>query len=85
MNKIEVKKCVCVKLHDVNDDILTIGKVYDIVKDISICLVTNIDLSHTSFIADDGKSYLIHSDEQIDMNFISLEEWREKKLNELGI
>ena len=83
MDKIEVTKWVCFTTHDANEDILTIGKVYDIVKEIAICPITNIDLSHTSFIADDGKSYLIHAYEQIAMNFISLEQYRQDQLDKI--
>ncbi len=78
-----ITKWVCVKLHDANEDILTIGKIYDIIKEVSICPVTNIDLSITSFIADDGKYYLIHEDRQIDMNFISLEQYRQQQLDKI--
>ncbi len=78
-----ITKWVCVKLHDANKNILSIGKTYDIIKEITICPVTNIDLSITSFIADDGQSYTIHADEQINMNFISLEEYRQEQLNKI--
>jgi hypothetical protein len=83
MNKIEVTKYVCFTTHDANDSILTIGKIYDIIREISICSVTNIALSYSYFIGDDGKSYLIHSDEQIGMNFISLDVYRQKQIDRL--
>jgi hypothetical protein len=83
MDKIEVTKWVCVNSHYTNKGITTVGKVYEFIKEISICPITLIDLSHTSFIGDDGQSYLIHDNEQIDMSFISLEQYRQDQLNKI--
>ncbi len=41
------------------DNILTVGKIYEITKETSICPVTNLDLSRISFIAYNGHFYLI--------------------------
>ncbi len=83
MDKIEVTKWVCVRIHYTNKGIMTVGKVYDFIKEISICPVTLVDLSQTSFIGDDGKSYLIHQYEQIDMSFIPLEEYRQEQIDKI--
>ena len=74
-------KWVCINRSDVNKDLLTEGKVYEITKDVSICSVTDIDLSITSFIGDDGRSYLIDLNNEND--FITLEEYRQKQLDKL--
>ena len=74
-------KWVCINRSYVNKELLTEGKVYEFTKDISICPVTDIDLSLTSFIADDGRSYLIDLNNVND--FITLEEYRQKQLNKL--
>ena len=76
-----VSKWVCINRSDVNKDLLTEGKVYEITKDVSICPVTDIDLSLTSFIADNGLSYLI--DLNNDNDFIPLEEYRQRQLDKL--
>jgi hypothetical protein len=76
-----ITKWVCINRSDVNKDLLTEGKVYEITKDVSICPVTDVDLSLTSFIGDDGRSYLIDLDNINE--FITLEEWREKQLDKL--
>jgi len=71
------------------DNILTVGKIYEITKETSICPVTNLDLSRISFIADNGHFYLIELEQwKTYWNksiFITLEECREKKLLKLGI
>jgi hypothetical protein len=74
-------KWVCINRSDVNKDLLTEGKVYEITKDVSICPVTDIDLSLTSFIGDDGRSYLIDLNNEND--FIPLEEYRQQQLDKL--
>lgn len=74
-------KFVCINRSYVNKELLTEGKVYEITKDVSICPVTDIDLSLTSFIADDGRSYLIDLNNEND--FIPLEEYRQQQLNKL--
>lgn len=74
-------KWVCINRSYVNKELLTEGKVYEITKDVSICPVTDVDLSLTSFIADDGRSYLIDLNNEND--FIPLDEWREKQLDKL--
>jgi hypothetical protein len=76
-----VSKWVCVNRSYVNKHLLTEGKVYEITKDVSICPVTDIDLSLTSFIADNGLSYLI--DLNNDNDFIPLEEYRQRQLDKL--
>jgi hypothetical protein len=81
MGELIVSKWVCINRSDVNKDLLTEGKVYEITKDISICPVTVIDLSHTSFIADNGRSYLIDLNNEND--FITLEEYRQRQLDKL--
>lgn len=74
-------KWVCINRNSVNKELLTEGKVYEFTKDISICPVTDIDLSITSFIADDGRSYLIDLNNEND--FITLEEYRDKKISKI--
>jgi hypothetical protein len=74
-------KWVCINRSDVNKDLLTEGKVYEITKDVSICPVTDVDLSLTSFIGDDGRSYLIDLNNEND--FITLEEYRQQQLDKL--
>jgi len=46
-----------------------------------MCPVTDVDLSITSFIADDGRSYLIDLNNEND--FIPLEEYRDKKISKI--
>ena len=70
-----ITKWVCINRSDVNKDLLTVGKVYEIITE------TSFGLSHTSFIADNGRSYLIDLDNINE--FITLEEWREKQLDKL--
>jgi hypothetical protein len=70
-----ITKWVCINHSDVNKDLLTVGKVYEIITE------TSFGLSHTSFIADNGRSYLIDLDNINE--FITLEEWREKQLDKL--
>jgi hypothetical protein len=70
-----ITKWVCINYSDVNKDLLTVGKVYEIITE------TSFGLSHTSFIADNGRSYLIDLDNINE--FITLEEWREKQLDKL--
>jgi hypothetical protein len=74
-------KWICINRSDVNKDLLTEGKVYEITKDVSICPVTDVDLSLTSFIGDDGRSYLIDLNNEND--FITLEEYRQQQLDKL--
>ena len=74
-------KWVCINRNYVNKELLTEGKVYEFTKDISICPVTDIDLSITSFIADDGRSYLIDLNNEND--FITLEEYRQQQLDKI--
>jgi hypothetical protein len=76
-----ITKWVCINRSDVNKDLLTEGKVYEITKDVSICPVTDVDLSLTSFIGDDGRSYLIDLNNEND--FITLEEHRQQQLDKL--
>jgi hypothetical protein len=76
-----ITKWVCINRSYVNKELLTEGKVYEITKEVSICPVTDIDLSLTSFIADDGRSYLIDLNNEND--FIPLEEYRQQQLNKL--
>ena len=76
-----ITKWVCINRSDVNKDLLTEGKVYEITKDVSICPVTDVDLSLTSFIGDDGRSYLIDLNNEND--FITLEEYRQQQLDKL--
>ena len=76
-----VSKWVCINRSYVNKHLLTEGKVYEITKDVSICPVTDIDLSHTSFIADNGLSYLIDLNNEND--FIPLKEYRQRQLDKL--
>ena len=70
-----ITKWICINRGDVNKDLLTEGKIYEIITE------TNFGLSQTSFIADNGKSYLIDLDNINE--FITLEEWREKQLDKL--
>ena len=72
---------VCVNRSYVNKELLTEGKIYEFTKEVSICPVTNVDLSIISFIADDTRSYLIDLNNEND--FIPLEEWRQRQLNKL--
>ena len=81
MNTIIKSKWVCINSSYVNKELLTEGKVYEFTKDVSICPVTNIDLSLTSFIADDGRSYLIDLNNEND--FIPLEQYRQEQLNKI--
>jgi hypothetical protein len=81
MNTIIKSKCVCINRSYVNKELLTEGKVYEITKDISICPITDVDLSITSFIGDDGQSYLIDLNNEND--FIPLEEYRQQQLDKL--
>lgn len=81
MNTIIKSKWVCINCSYVNKELLTEGKVYEITKDISMCPVTDVDLSITSFIADDGRSYLIDLNNEND--FIPLEEYRDKKISKI--
>ncbi len=81
MNTIIKSKWVCINSNYVNKELLTEGKVYEFTKDVSICPVTDIDLSLTSFIADNGLSYLIDLNNEND--FISLEEYRQQQLDKL--
>ena len=74
-------KWVCINRSYVNKELLTEGKVYEITKDVSICPVTDVDLSLTSFIGDDGRSYLIDLNNEND--FITLEEYRQQQLDKL--
>lgn len=74
-------KWVCINCSYVNKELLTGGKVYEITKDVSICPVTDVDLSLTSFIADDNRSYLIDLNNEND--FIPLEEYRDKKIDKV--
>lgn len=76
-----VSKWVCINRSHVNKHLLTEGKVYEITKEVSICPVTDIDLSLTSFIADNGLSYLIDLNNEND--FITLEEYRQQQLDKL--
>lgn len=69
-------KVICVNKNRFSKDELTIGKTYEI-------------LSHNRdgykvqwFIADDG-SELLYFDN--DTDFITLEQWREQQLNQIGI
>jgi len=77
----EISKWVCINRSDVNKDLLTEGKVYKFTKDVSICPVTVIDLSLISFIADNGRSYLIDLNNEND--FIPLEEYRQRQLDKI--
>ena len=70
-----ITKWVCINRSDVNKDLLTEGKVYEIITE------TSFGLSHTSFIADNGRSYLIDLDNINE--FITLEEWRDKKIDNI--
>lgn len=70
-----ITKWVCINRSDVNKDLLTEGKVYEIITE------TSFGLSKTSFIADNGRSYRIDLDNINE--FITLEEWREKQLDKL--
>jgi len=80
MKTITKSKFVCINCSYVNRGLLTVGKVYEVITKTDIDL--GVDFGHTSFIADDGKSYLIVN--SIDtQNFITLEEWRELQLNKL--
>jgi hypothetical protein len=72
---------VCIECNYVNKEILTVGKVYEIITETNIDPFTNADLSISSFIGDDGKSYLI--DFTRDNAFIPLDEYRQQKLNYL--
>ena len=81
MNTIIKSKWVCINRNYVNNSLLTEGKVYEITKEVSICPVTDIDLSITSFIADDGQSYLI--DLNNENGFITLEEYRQQQLDKI--
>lgn len=72
---------VCINRSYVNKELLTEGKIYEFTKEVSICPVTNVDLSLISFIADDARSYLIDLNNEND--FIPLEEYREKQLDTL--
>jgi hypothetical protein len=81
MNTIIKSKWVCINSSYVNKELLTEGKVYEITKDISMCPVTDIDLSISSFIADDGRPYLIDLNNEND--FITLEEYRQKQLDKI--
>lgn len=83
MNSIEFNKYVCINTNYNDKNILTHRKIYDIIREISICSVTNIDLSYSYFIGDDGKSYIIQTDEQIGINFISLDLYRQKQIDRL--
>ena len=74
-------KWVCVNRSYVNKELLTEGKIYEFTKEVSICPVTNVDLSLISFIADDARSYLIDLNNEND--FIPLEEWRQRQLNKI--
>lgn len=74
-------KWVCVNRSYVNKELLTEGKIYEFTKEVSICPVTNVDLSIISFIADDARSYLIDLNNEND--FIPLEEWRQKQLDKI--
>lgn len=74
-------KWVCINRSYVNKELLTEGKVYEITKDVSTCPVTDVDLSLTSFIGDDGRSYLIDLNNEND--FIPLEEYRQQQLDKL--
>jgi hypothetical protein len=74
-------KWVCINRSYVNKELLTEGKVYELTKDVSICPVTDVDLSLTSFIGDDGRSYLIDLNNEND--FIPLEEYRDKKIDNI--
>jgi hypothetical protein len=64
----------------INKDIITVGKVYEFTKDTATCPDTGADLSHTSFIGDDGLSYLVDNDE---INFIPLELHRQQQLDKI--
>lgn len=81
MNTIIKSKWVCINSNYVNKELLTEGKVYEFTKEVSICPVTDIDLSITSFIGDDGRSYLIDLNNEND--FITLEEHRQKQLDKI--
>jgi hypothetical protein len=81
VNTIIKSKWVCINRNYVNNSLLTEGKVYEITKDISMCPVTDIDLSITSFIGDDGQSYLI--DLNNENGFITLEEYRQQQLDKI--
>jgi hypothetical protein len=81
VNTIIKSKWVCINRNYVNNSLLTEGKVYEITKEVSICPVTDIDLSITSFIADDGQSYLI--DLNNENGFITLEEYRQQQLDKI--
>jgi hypothetical protein len=70
-----ITKWVCINRSDVNKDLLTEGKVYEIITE------TNLGLSHTSFIADNGRSYRIDLDNINE--FITLEEWSDKKIDNI--
>ena len=72
---------VCINRSYVNKELLTEGKIYEFTKEVSICPVTNVDLSLISFIADDDRSYLIDLNNEND--FIPLDEWRQRQLNKL--
>lgn len=81
MNTIIKSKWVCINSNYVNKQLLTEGKVYEFIKDVSICPFTDVDLSITSFIGDDGRSYLIDPNNEND--FIPLEEYRQKQLDRI--
>ena len=73
-------KVVCIDNSTKPDLPLTIGKIYDV-------LLLSIDENpsspvsiHYSICCDDGINRNFHKS-----RFITLEEWRERKLNELGI
>jgi hypothetical protein len=73
VNTIIKSKWVCINSNYVNKELLTEGKVYEIITETSFGL--------SSFIADNGRSYRIDLDNINE--FITLEEWREKQLDKL--
>lgn len=81
MNTITKSKWVCIECDYVNKEILTVRKVYEVITDTTIDPFTNADLSISSFIGDNGNSYLI--DFKKDQAFIPLEEYRQKQLDKI--
>jgi len=80
MNTITKSKWVYTKNDAIYNDIVTKGKVYEIITETAIDPFTSSDLTHNSFIGDNGISYLV------DLNndyFIPLDEWREIQLIKL--
>jgi len=79
-------KWICIECNYVNKGLLTIGKVYEVTTDTAIDPFTNADLSISSFISDNGQSYLIdlnNKSMQFHNDFIPLEEYRQRQLDKI--